>query len=698
MASSCPAPVPPTSTSSPATLGPLSPVAGAAFRSHMVGPVPEKEEVAEEVQPQAAQRNWPWSFVLLGWWSLLRLPAPQRLRNVSLPRQPLVTQSSFVPISPDSSHAGINVSQPQAEWGAGGVVLGVVVIDDEQQGLDVDGPPAHPHPNPPHPSLSVSPKDISTGLKLTLAIGHSSIHIPGTRFCLLPIQVSSPGTRSTVATLSIECQGPSGGPFPPSRPAPGETPREIQTLRELDCVILEVKPSWRLTLPSSPMSSPVRFGDRFIPSRAGANWNLRFHREDDPERSLRQKENTKDNSGGGNQSELVYSALLENELLGSDVQRLRVQIATPEDKNLFTYFRNTKRWRPADEFSQFSLSSISTKSQILLTNTSPPPRKIPGTPFKVLEAPDLRDDFYLNLLDWSALNMVTVGLGSFVYLWNARSGQVTRLCDLTLEGDVVTSVSCSEQGKLVGVGTEKGFIQIWDATVGKKVSTMEGHLSRVGALAWYADQISSGSKDARILQRDIRASPLQSQRWLQGHRQEVCGLKWSTNHQLLASGGNDKKLLVWNQCSRNPIQQYTNHKAAVKAIAWSPHQHGLLASGGGTNDRCIRFWNTLTGQALQHIDTGSQVCNLAWSKNYDELVSTHGYAENQILIWKYPSLTQVADLKGHAYRVLYLAVSPDGESIVTGAGDKTLRFWNVFPKSRSKKKCVSVLDLFTRIR
>lgn len=35
---------------------------------------------------------------------------------------------------------------------------------------------------------------------------------------------------------------------------------------------------------------------------------------------------------------------------------------------------------------------------------------------------------------------------------------------------------------------------------------------------------------------------------------------------------------------------------------------------------------------------------------------------------------------GHTSRVLFLAMSPDGETIVTGAGDETLRFWNVFPK------------------
>lgn len=157
---------------------------------------------------------------------------------------------------------------------------------------------------------------------------------------------------------------------------------------------------------------------------------------------------------------------------------------------------------------------------------------------------------------------------------------------------------------------------------------------------------------------------------------------------------------------------------SVPAIAWSPHHHGLLASGGGTADRCIRFWNTLTGQPMQSIDTSSQVCNLAWSKHSSELVcveymlkllmlvkvfaylwgnnlhpfllqvSTHGYSQNQILVWKYPSLSQVAKLTGHSTRVLYLAMSPDGEAIVTGAGDETLRFWNVFSKTRSQKVSV----------
>ena len=78
-----------------------------------------------------------------------------------------------------------------------------------------------------------------------------------------------------------------------------------------------------------------------------------------------------------------------------------------------------------------------------------------------------------------------------------------------------------------------------------------------------------------------------------------------------------------------------------------------------------------------------------WSKNSNEIVSTHGYSggtvQNQIHVWKYPSMTQVATLTGHTYRVLYLAMSPDGQTIVTGAGDETLRFWNAFHKRAEGK-------------
>lgn len=208
---------------------------------------------------------------------------------------------------------------------------------------------------------------------------------------------------------------------------------------------------------------------------------------------------------------------------------------------------------------------------------------------------------------------------------------------------------------------------------------MTGHYARVGSLAWNQHILSSGSRDRSILHRDVRSSDQYIQK-LTGHRQEICGLKWNTEDCQLASGGNDNKLMVWDKLSREPLYRFSEHNAAVKAISWSPHQRSLLASGGGTADRKIRFWNTKKGEMTKEVDTGSQVCNLAWSKNSNELVSTHGYSQNQIVVWQYPKMSQVVSLTGHTYRVLYLAMSPDGQVIVTGAGDETLRFWNCFKK------------------
>lgn len=99
-----------------------------------------------------------------------------------------------------------------------------------------------------------------------------------------------------------------------------------------------------------------------------------------------------------------------------------------------------------------------------------------------------------------------------------------------------------------------------------------------------------------------------------------------------------------------PLHRFVEHDAAVKAVAWSPHQHGVLASGGGTADRHIRVWNTQLGVQVKAVDTGSQVCNLLWSELTNELVSSHGYSLYQINIWRYPSMHKAATLTGHTSR------------------------------------------------
>ncbi|KAJ7548117.1 hypothetical protein O6H91_08G118500 [Diphasiastrum complanatum] len=442
-------------------------------------------------------------------------------------------------------------------------------------------------------------------------------------------------------------------------------------------------------------SSRTTYSDRFIPSRSSSSL-AGF--------ALLDKSPTGANIAQGNETRedgsAAYTMLLRTELFGGDggpfspttpekaagtSSRDPTRFPTTTARNLFR-FKNDRRVVSPNAMpeSPYSLSPVGIDGALAGSGGSPrkAPRKIARSPYKVLDAPALQDDFYLNLVDWSSHNVLSVGLGTCVYLWSACTSKVTKLCDLG-PNDTVCSVGWTQRGTYLAIGTNLGEVQIWDAARCKKVRTMGGHRTRVGTLAWSSHILSSGSRDRNILQRDVRAQEDFVSK-LVGHKSEVCGLKWSYDDRELASGGNDNQLFVWNQVSTQPVLKFSEHTAAVKAIAWSPHQHGLLASGGGTADRCIRFWNTATNAHLNCVDTGSQVCNLVWSKNVNELVSTHGYSQNQIIVWRYPAMSKLATLTGHTYRVLYLAISPDGQTIVTGAGDETLRFWNVFPFPKSQ--------------
>lgn len=481
----------------------------------------------------------------------------------------------------------------------------------------------------------------------------------------------------------------------------------------------------------SPNGIKEKLGDRFIPCRASTNLNAKFLGEEDNRKANRRTDSNRstaieiaggnsrnDSAQGSGQSSNgsapsglptkeeqqlnCYSQLLQSQLLGDENETenicydpyannscsgngtARNSAVSSGKKNIFRFKNEVRRSDPS--YASNTVIGINPEKffpsdQIMLQQTQ---RKISKVPFKVLDAPQLQDDFYLNLVDWSSQNLLTVGLGSSVYIWSACNSKVTKLCDVsTNPGDFITSVAWSQRGTHLAVGVNSGDTHIWDIQQLKLIRSMGGHLGRVSAAAWNSSLVSTGSRDRSILHHDVRAAEDFSQKLL-GHKQEVCGLKWSFDGQQLASGGNDNKLFLWTAQSESCLAKFSDHQAAVKAIAWSPHQHGLLASGGGTADRTIKFWNTQTLECVKSLDTGSQVCNLMFSRNVNELVSTHGYSLNQIIVWRYPQMAKVATLTGHTYRVLYLSMSPDGESIVTGAGDETLRFWNVFPPLKSK--------------
>ncbi|KAJ4958005.1 hypothetical protein NE237_025116 [Protea cynaroides] len=302
---------------------------------------------------------------------------------------------------------------------------------------------------------------------------------------------------------------------------------------------------------------------------------------------------------------------------------------------------------------------------------------------KILHAPLLRADYYLNIVDWGKNNVVAVALGSEVYLWNGNNGRIHKL-EQTIPGNhYPTSLAWSENAKTMAIGFSNSELQLWDAETSQMIRSLEGHRKRVGSLSWNRNCLTSGSYDRSIINHDVRART-SSTSCLQVHTAEVCGLKWSRECNLLASGGNDNTVYIWdasNMKSSKFLHRFNDHHAAVKSLAWCPYQYKTLASGGGLQDRCIKLWNLQTGKCINSIDTSAQIRGLEWNRHRKEILSGHGYSlthqETNLCIWKYPSLSKVWELNRQVSKVLYLSQNPDGSTVVSAGLDETLRFWKV---------------------
>lgn len=454
-----------------------------------------------------------------------------------------------------------------------------------------------------------------------------------------------------------------------------------------------VRPRWERksqhTRDRAPLSSK-NGGDRFIPNRAGMNVELSKHilRGDTEDTTMSDGPEGETTNHVANNQQVVpdanrqeYHSRLSAALLGID----------DKATNRIMSFKEKAPQPKGDTVNNLNVLYSAAKSGTQKkSNSKLASRPIPSAPSRVLDAPDLMDDYYLNLVSWSDTNILAVALANTVYLWNAGSGDIQELCTYD-DGPCshISSVSwVQEGGAHLAVGTSGGKTQLWDVHACKQLRSMDGHTDRVGSMAWNRHILSTGSRDTNIINHDVRVAR-HKVATLSAHCQEVCGLTWSNDGEVLASGGNDNLLCLWDatQTSLNntgPRFQLTDHQAAVKALAWSPHERHLLATGGGTADRCIKFWNSQTGACLNSIDTGSQVCALQWNPFEKEILSSHGFARNQLCLWKYPSMAKIKELEGHTSRVLHMCVSPDGSTVVSAAGDETLRFWEIFAAPTKK--------------
>ena len=117
------------------------------------------------------------------------------------------------------------------------------------------------------------------------------------------------------------------------------------------------------------------------------------------------------------------------------------------------------------------------------------------TSYQTMGAPNLMDDFYLNLVSWSSKNTLAVGLDSKVHLQRLDSKKHIVLCKLRGENDAVASVNWNPNGFQIAVGSFSTGLHYYDTKTGKKIRQFtEGLQERVSVTSFRSEHILASGK------------------------------------------------------------------------------------------------------------------------------------------------------------------------------------------------------------
>lgn len=193
-------------------------------------------------------------------------------------------------------------------------------------------------------------------------------------------------------------------------------------------------------------------------------------------------------------------------------------------------------------------------------------------------------------------------------------------------------------------------VLVWDLKRGEQVRFMtpdgEGYLKgEVTALLIAGTALIAGYSNGMLRSFDAGqgGSPALS---LVGHKGAVACLSADPSAVLLASGGNDTDIVVWDLVAERGVCRLRGHKDAVTAVRFLPtgpsDVTGALAAGG----RAVRLLASSSKDALVKVwDLALQCC--------------------------------VQTIVGHRAEVWSLAVSPNGCRLVSGSNDEKLRVWSL---------------------
>lgn len=188
----------------------------------------------------------------------------------------------------------------------------------------------------------------------------------------------------------------------------------------------------------------------------------------------------------------------------------------------------------ADDSLLTSISSIGTEISKSPTNSPRKSKRIKSQiPFRVLDAPNLRNDFYTNLISWSkSTYKIAVGLGYNVYLRSEEDG--VKLLNLP-EDEGISCVSFSN-GDFILVATKNGRIALFSqeslALIDQRFVIGHG----ICTITWFPDSetrfvVGDEGGDVHIFQIELNGAITLINKF-KCHQQQVCGKFYTRKNAL----------------------------------------------------------------------------------------------------------------------------------------------------------------------
>lgn len=329
-----------------------------------------------------------------------------------------------------------------------------------------------------------------------------------------------------------------------------------------------------------------------------------------------------------------------------------------------------------DRFNSPRRSSIGKSLDSPPASPSSKGRHYPTKPTRMAVFDDIPSDFYINPMDWSRKDVLAISLASGLVLINPKTFEAERPPQTP---DDILAVKFNHSGKSLFLGCADGSVTIYDALRYTPTLQTQAFSDSILCVDHKDTRFFAGCRNGHFCSIDERTCEATND--VDAHLEELCNIRCSPDGNDIASCGNDCTVKIWDLRNlQKPKTVFSQHEAAVKAVSWSPSQRGVIVTGGGTSDRTIKMWNSDTGEVMNTVQTGSQVCNLFWNDSYNEIVSTHGFSQNHIALWRGTDLGPLASFHTHRERVLYMTAAPSGGNIATAAPGDNIQVWKLFPQ------------------